>query len=139
MNLLDTHCLIWYLKGDRRLGRLARERICDARQRDVGTANIAAITLWEIAMLVSKARLNVGQDLGTWFSWLLGDGRVRLLPLEPPVAVDSVNLPGSFHGDPADRMIVATARHHDLPLLTADRAILAYGAEGHVRVIDAAA
>ncbi|MEC5291337.1 type II toxin-antitoxin system VapC family toxin [Aurantimonas sp. C2-6-R+9] len=138
MILLDTHCLIWYLKGDRRLGPRARERIDDERGPDGGAASIAAITLWEIAILVSKDRVSVGQDLGAWFSWLLEDGRMRLLPLGPPVAVDSANLPGSFHGDPSDRLIVATARHHDLPLLTADRAILAYGTEGHVRVVDAA-
>ena len=103
-----------------------------------GAASIAAMTLWEIAMLVSKGRLSVGRDLGNWFAWLLDDGGVRLLALDARIAVDSVSLPGSFHSDPSDRLIVATARCHGIPLLTADRAILAYGAEGHVQAIDAA-
>ena len=61
-----------------------------------------------------------------------------LVPIEPAIAVDSVRLPGSFHADPADRFIVATSRHLASPLVTADRAILAYAAGGHVRAIDAA-
>lgn len=101
------------------------------------TATIAAITLWEIAMLVSKGRVSVGQDLGTWLAGLLQNGLLKVLPLDAPVAVGSVSLPGSFHGDPSDRMIVATARYHDLPLMTADKAILAYSEEGHVRTVDA--
>ncbi|MCO6405150.1 PIN domain-containing protein [Aurantimonas endophytica] len=137
MSLLDTHCLVWYLNGDTRMGPKTRARIEAEWGSGSGAAGIAAMTLWEIAMLVSKGRLSVGQDLGRWFAWLLGDGGMRLLALDARVAVDSVSLPGSFHSDPSDRLIVATARCHDMPLLTADRAILAYGAQGHVQAIDA--
>jgi PIN domain nuclease of toxin-antitoxin system len=58
-----------------------------------------------------------------------------LAPIEPAIAIDSVRLPGEFHPDPADRIIVATARFHHATLLTADQAILAYGRKGHVDVI----
>ena len=61
-----------------------------------------------------------------------------LAPIEPVIAIDSVRLPGDFHADPADRLVIATARHRRVPLVTADQAILAYAAEGHVQVIDAA-
>ena len=62
-----------------------------------------------------------------------------LAPIEPAIAVDSVRLPGRFHADPADRMIVATARRCGVPLVTADRAILSYAANGRLLAVDAAA
>jgi PIN domain nuclease of toxin-antitoxin system len=62
---------------------------------------------------------------------------IRLAPIEPSIAIDSVRLPGDFHADPADRIIVATARFHQATLLTADRAILSYGQRGYVQVLAA--
>jgi PIN domain nuclease of toxin-antitoxin system len=67
---------------------------------------------------------------------MLGLDTIRLIPLEPAIAVEAGELE-ELHGDPADRIIIATARHFSAPLLTADRAILAYGAAGHVEAIDA--
>ena len=55
-----------------------------------------------------------------------------------PIALEGARLPGAFHGDPADRLIAATARHHDAELMTVDRAILAYASAGHLKAIDAA-
>lgn len=63
---------------------------------------------------------------------------VRLAPIEPQIAIDSVRLPEEFHADPADRIIVATARHFDITLVSADQAILSYAAKGYVRAVDAA-
>ncbi|MXZ71529.1 MAG: type II toxin-antitoxin system VapC family toxin [Acidobacteria bacterium] len=65
------------------------------------------------------------------------DTRVRLLPIEPAIAIDSVRLPGSFHADPADRLILATARYSRAPLITADSAMIEYAGGGHLRVVDA--
>ena len=136
MILIDTHVLIWAVNNDQRLGRIARETI-DA-ETDAGTLYVSAITPWEISLLVNKGRLSFGRDAGEWILDALDMPGVMLAPIEPMIAVNSVTLPGQFHPDPADRFIVATARHHRWPLLTADRAILVYGDAGHVEVMDAA-
>ena len=77
-------------------------------------------------MLASRGRLQLGRPVSEWLAAALNPHFVSLLPLLPPIAVDSCTLPGSFHADPADRIIVATARHRGLTLLTADAAIQAY-------------
>ena len=135
MIVADTPVLIWTVQDDERLGPAARGMVEMAAQADGLT--IAAITPWEIAMLAQKGRLALGREVGIWIDAALALPGVRLAPLLPAIAVDSVRLPGDLHADPADRMIVATARHLGLPLLTADAALLAYGAAGHVAVIDA--
>lgn len=135
MILLDTHVLIWGVNNDARLGRRAAE-IVEAAARDDAVC-VSAITPWEIALLASKSRLSLGCGTGLWIEDALTRPGVRLVPLEPAIAVDSVELPGQFHGDPADRILVATARRLDIQLLTADRATLAYAAAGHLKVFDA--
>lgn len=79
----------------------------------------------------------MAQDVGEWIDAALSAQGVDVLPIEPAIAVASVRLPGKFHADPADRLIVATARHWGAPLATADQAIAAYAEDGHLRVIDA--
>jgi hypothetical protein len=79
-------------------------------------------------MLVQKGRIALGDDVGRWISRALALPGIALAPLEAPISVGSVRLPGDFHADPADRMIVATARFHQAPLMTANQAILTYGA-----------
>jgi PIN domain nuclease of toxin-antitoxin system len=130
--LLDTHVLIWFVQADLLLGRQARERI-ETCKEGIG---VSAITPWEVAMLVGKKRVSLGRPVGDWIQRTLAQDNVRLIPLEPAIAVEAGELEG-LHGDPADRIIIATARHHGAPLLTADRAILGYGAAGHVEAIDA--
>ena len=98
---------------------------------------ISAITVWEIALLAKKSRIALGMDVMKWIEDALALPGLVLGALDPPIAIGSVMLPGDFHNDPADRIIIATARHHSLPLLTADQAILDYGVGGHVSVIDA--
>ena len=136
MIVLDTHVLIWAMEDERRLGTDARAAITAAEQAD--GIGISAITPWEIALLAEKGRLHLGREVGSWINEALALPGIKLAPVEPEIAVDSVRLPGSFHADPADRLIVATARHWEAPLLTADDAILAYGAHGHVRTVNAA-
>ncbi len=133
--IVDTHVLVWLLAGDRRLGPKARQALEDAAQH--GGIGVSAITPWEIAMLVQKGRLALGRDVGAWIAEAMGLSGIALIPLEPAIAVDSVRLPGTLHADPADRFIVASARARGVPLVTADRALLAYGADGHVSVVDA--
>ena len=135
MTVLDTHVLVWAMQADDRLGPQARRLIEDAASKTA--LFVPAITPWEIAMLVEKGRLALGRDVGQWLEAALGLSGIRLSPLSVGISVDSVRLPGQFHPDPADRMIVATARALDATLLTADRAILTYGEQGYVRVTDA--
>lgn len=121
--LLDTHTLIWALEAPEQLPVPIQALLSDPANLPFG---VAAITPWEIAMLASRGRLQLGRPVSDWLAAALNPDFVSLLPLLPPIAVDSCTLPGSFHADPADRMIVATARHHGLTLLTADAAIRAY-------------
>ena len=131
--ILDTHVLIWFVEGDERLGMRTRGDI------EAATAPIliSAITPWEIAMLAEKERIALGQNVRSWIADVLTRDGISLAALEPDIAVESTRLPGQIHNDPADRIIIATARHHAVPLLTVDKAILAYGATGHVNVVDA--
>ena len=135
MIVLDTHVLIWAMEDERRLGADARAAITAAEQAD--GIGISAITPWEIALLAQKDRLRLSREVREWIMAALALPAIELLPIEPAIASESVRLPGALHADPADRFIVATARHYGAPLLTADYAILTYAAGGHVQIIDA--
>ena len=135
MILLDTHALIWAVQDERRLGADARAAIAAAEQAE--GLGISAITPWEIALLAEKGRLRLSREVRAWIAAVLALPGIALLPIEPAIAVEGARLPGAFHAEPADRLIVATARHHGLPLLTADYAILSYAAGGHLQTIDA--
>ncbi len=135
--VIDTHVLIWAVHDDPHLGEKSRKIIDDMTRQS--RILISAITPWEIAMLAEKGRIALGDDVGRWISRALALPGIALAPLEAPIAVGSVRLPGDFHADPADRMIVATARFHQVPLMTADQAILDYGAKGHVGTLAASA
>jgi PIN domain nuclease of toxin-antitoxin system len=133
--LLDTHALVWLVTGDERLRPAVRRRIETAAQQQ--QLWVSAIMPWEVGMLVAKARLVLDRDVMDWLQAALALPGIRLAPLEPVVAVASTRLPGDLHGDPADRLIVATARHLGAALVTADAALLAYGQLGHVQVLSA--
>lgn len=133
--LLDTHVLVWLLEGDPRLSKTAVERIEQAAQDNA--VLVAAITPWEIGMLVAKGRLTLARDVQEWIAEALAQPGLALAPLDPAIAIASTRLPGELHGDPADRMLAATARHLEAILITADEKLLAYGEAGHVMVLDA--
>ena len=135
MILLDAHMLVWAAEGNRRLGETARATIEETRPRD--RVGVSAIAPWEIALLVERDRLQLAMELGAWMQTVVQVPGVDLLPIEPRIVTDRVRLPGRFHADPADRLIIATVRRWGTPLLTADHAILAYAAAGHVQVVDA--
>ena len=135
--VLDTHVLIWLLTNNPRLSAAT-----SAAVQQAATTNhvyISAITPWEIAMLTAKKRLTLTCDVQTWLDDALRLPGFSLAPLDIQVAVDSTRLPGAIHGDPADRIIVATARQYHATLVTADDALLQYGQTGHVLVMDACA
>lgn len=133
--VLDTHVWVWLMFGEDRLGRNARRTI-EAAVPD-GCLRVSVISAWEVAMLEQKGRLNLGDDCETWVRNALAAPGTRLAEVTPHIAVCSTRLPGAFHGDPADRMLVATARECDAVFLTADREVLRYAAEGHVRAVSA--
>ena len=131
MALLDTHALVWLLDGNERLGEKSRTLIQQSAQAD--SLYVSAITPWEIAMLVSKGRLTLVQEIGEWLRIAISMPGIRMAPLSIDVSVASTRLPGTFHSDPADRIIVATARHLGAILVTEDKLILDYGKAGHVK------
>lgn len=110
--VLDTHVWIWCAAGDSRAAVLAGFN---------GRMIIPAISVWEVAMLCAKGRLTVQPDVEAWVRMNLG-APASLEPLSPEIALESCRLP-DFHGDPADRLIVATASVLGLPLVTADAGI----------------
>lgn len=136
MILADTHVVVWAVEEDKRLGRNAIRLLNEAAEGD--DLFISVITCWEIALLAERGKLALSLEVGLWLERNLNRPGVRWTQLEPAISVDSVRLPGNFHSDPADRWLVATARHFGIPLLTADRAILAYSNDqGHVATVDA--
>lgn len=131
MIVLDTHALVWWVSGDEQLSLSARKAIQAELSKD-GQIMISAISAWEIAMLVAKGRLALTMDVDDWLETVASIEGVSFVPVATDVAVQSVRLPGDFHPDPADRMIVALARHHSVPLVTAAAKIRAYR---HVKTI----
>ncbi len=131
--LLDTHILIWLLEDSERISEAVHVQIQQAADED--SLYVAAITPWEIAMLVASGRLRLGQDVAEWLEAALSLPGIRLESLSPAIAVASTRLPWQVHPDPADRMVLATARHLDATLITSDQKILEYGAQGFVKCI----
>lgn len=117
MIVLDTHALVWWIGKHKRLSRAAK-RVIDRDAR----RGVAAISLWEVARIVEAGRLRLDVDVEDWFAEVFALDGVELLPLTPAIAARSTRL-ASLHGDPADRLIVATALVHGAALVTADDAI----------------
>jgi PIN domain nuclease of toxin-antitoxin system len=124
MIVLDTHALLWWVKGSG-LSSRAKATI-DQKQRDGGEIIISAMTAWEVMLLVKKKRVALATDVSGWFNTIARLKGVRFVPMDRRIAMASADLPGDFHRDPADRIIVATARAMSAPLVTKDRAIQRY-------------
>jgi PIN domain nuclease of toxin-antitoxin system len=134
--LLDTHTLLWMVESHPRLGLEAAKLLNRAGRED--RIAVSAITPWEIALLVSKKRIDLHQDPMEWVNAALSLSGVHLVPLEPEIAVASTRLPFEMHADPADRILVATARHQGATLVTADTALLEFSKKGFFKALDAA-
>jgi PIN domain nuclease of toxin-antitoxin system len=131
--VLDTHVWIWAMEGSG--GDLSNATIRVIEQGAAsGDVAVAAISVWELAMLEAKGRISLSRSVEEWVSAALTAPGVRLVELAPEIALDSTRLPGLAHADPADRMIIATARILGATLITCDERILSYGKAGHVRV-----
>lgn len=129
MIVLDTHIWIrWTLDTD----RLSDAQYRIIRDNEDDLIGVSAISCWEIAKLSEYGRLELPLELSEWFVAALAYPGVSLLGITPEVAVESTRLPGGFHRDPADQIIVATARIHECELVTSDEEIVEYP---HVRTI----
>ncbi len=130
--LLDTHVLIWLAEGDEQLPESSVRAIDDAAQAN-GLV-VSPISFWECAMLAARGRVSLSQSVLRWRQRILDAGPIDELPMTGEIAIESVLLPDGLHKDPADRLLVATARTHGLVLGTRDARLLAYGKQGHVNV-----
>jgi PIN domain nuclease of toxin-antitoxin system len=134
--LVDTHTLIWMVEQAPKLGAQTAEALNRAGWEN--RIAVSAITPWEIGLLVNKGRLQLGADVMHWIRTALAQPGVRLAALEPEIAVESTRLPFEMHADPADRILVATARHLGATLVTADAALLELAGNGCFAGMDAA-
>ena len=119
--LLDTHVWLWWLLGSDQLPRKEREALDRLASR--GALRLAAVSLWEAQMLHAKRRLTLNQPFDTWLRDAAAANVIQVLPLDVEVVIALDALPPSFHGDPADRLIVSTSRAQQIPLATHDAAI----------------
>ncbi len=125
MIVLDTHVWIWWLSDKTKLSPLSLQRIEEEVGRN-STLVLSSISVWEIAMLVRKGRLELTLNVRDWIRKTEGLPFVRFVPVDNTIFLRSVELPGKFHNDPADRMIVATAMTMGLPIVTKDKKIQFY-------------
>ena len=135
--LLDTHVWIWLSFGS--TGRLnpGTRKLLESASAD-RPIYVSIISIWEIAMLSTKNRLNLFMPLGAWVERALDHPGIKLIGLDrTSIVIDSCQLPGDLHADPADRFLIATAREMNLTLVTGDKKILAYGKAGNVLVLAA--
>ena len=129
MILLDTHIWVWWVNESAELTAEIRQALQAHVAHGVG---VSIISCWEVAKLVERGRLHLTLPVESWIEEALAFPGVQLLELTPRIVVESTQLPGEFHRDPADQLIVATARIYDVPLLTADGKVLAYP---HVQIV----
>jgi PIN domain nuclease of toxin-antitoxin system len=122
--LLDTHAWIWWVTEDRRLSTRAKTVIASARgSKDLW---LSPISIWELAKKVEKQQLVLDRPLDQWLDDAIAVDGLGVKELDRRVLVDSCALPQPFHGDPADQIVVATARRHGAAIVTKDRRIRRY-------------
>jgi PIN domain nuclease of toxin-antitoxin system len=128
--LLDTHAWLWWVTEDRRLSRAARRAIDKDQAKDA--LSVSLISIWEVAKKVGKGQLILDRPINDWLDLATARPGLHVAELTRPVLVESCRLPPPFHGDPADQIIVATARDRDATIVTKDRQIRDYA---HVRSV----
>jgi len=122
MIILDTHIWLWWVDSSSRLTARLEQLILEHQVSQLG---VSIFSCWEVAKLVEKNRVELSYLVDEWLNYAIAYPGVQLLPLTLPIIVQSTQLAG-FHNDPADQIIVATAKVHNCPLLTVDEKILAY-------------
>ena len=123
MLLFDTHAWWWVINEPERLSQNVNKLISET---PTDQRAIASISIWEFPMMVTRGRIRLRVSLEEWLEHAINRTEITVLHLSPRIALESCNLPGKFHKDPADRIIVATARIHKLKLITKDQNIIDY-------------
>ncbi len=123
MIILDTHIWVWHVQDLPQLTSHFSKVISENESAGLG---VSAISLWEVAKAVQIGHLSFAQDVESWLEEAIAYPGIAVIPLDARVVTESTRLPGKFHKDPADQLIVATARILDATLLTVDTQILAY-------------
>jgi PIN domain nuclease of toxin-antitoxin system len=121
--VLDTHIWVWWVHGDSALSASTRALLDSSEQTGLA---VSAISCWEVAKRVERGRLTLPCPVFDWLQQALAYPGIRLIELSPRICVESTKLPGEFHRDPADQIIIASARVLDAPLVTVDGKILEY-------------
>jgi len=131
--LLDTCAAIWLMeRAPFSKESMAAMVVAYENGQDL---MISPITAWEMGLLVSRGRMPSVANPFTWFKTLLEQDAIELAGMTPDILIQSSNLPGNVHRDPADRIIIATARELGMTIVTRDRLILEYAARGHVSAL----
>ena len=132
--LLDTHVWIWLMTGDDRLGKSFRKTIMEDTDKEL--ILVSAISVWELGMLVEKKRIELEMDCLDWAMQALKTPGINLVPLTPSIAVLSTRLPQNPHGDPADRILIASAYENHAVLVTHDQKLIDFGKSKFINVHD---
>ncbi|MHB1076665.1 type II toxin-antitoxin system VapC family toxin [Thiobacillus sp.] len=133
--VIDTHVWLWLESDPARLSKPARSRIEQAAR--LGKLWVSVMSVWEIGMLVAKDRIRLSMPVDEWVRQASATPGMQMLGLIPEIALESTHLPDAPHGDPVDRLLMASARVHNLTLVTADEKILAYADQGHLKALKA--
>lgn len=133
--ILDTHVWLWLEADPEHLGEQVRAHIETAA--GTGSLWVSVMSVWEIGMLVAKDRIRLAMPVDEWVRQASATPGMQMLGMIPDIALESTRLPDAPHGDPVDRMLIASARVHNLIFITADEKILAYAAQGHLKALKA--
>jgi PIN domain nuclease of toxin-antitoxin system len=131
--LLDTCAIIW-IALDQPIDSAVKSRVNSVAFGDA-SLRVSPISAWELGLLSAKGRLPTTRSPAALFDEVLETRGVKVEALTPSVLIQSSFLPGKIHADPADRILIATARHAGLTIVTRDRTILKYAQDGHVRAL----
>ena len=132
--VLDTHVWIWAMSGNPILEKKFSHVFKKALTGE--GVLISAMSVWEIGMLVDKNRIDIELDVSDWVNLALDEPGLQLCPVTPRIAIQSTRLPGEIHGDPVDRLLIATAHEENAVLVTCDKKILNYGEGKFIAVFD---
>ena len=131
--LLDTCAIIWMADGSS-MSQQAKQSITDASAN--GQLYVSPISAWEIGMVMARGKIRSPLSPAVFFQQFMRQTQADYAQLTPDILIDSSYLPGEVHGDPADRILIATARSHNMAIVTRDREILNYAQQGHVEALE---
>ncbi len=134
--LLDTHIWIWLMAGKDNFSPSFLKIVDQSREKN--RLFISVISVWEVGMLVEKGKINFEIDTMDWVEQSSNHSGITILPLTPTIAIESCRLFGNLHGDPVDRMLVATAHEFRSVLVTHDKKLIEYGKNHLINVYDPA-